>query len=160
MSMKHGFLIAALLCSLSAGATNIEVYQFDDPEQERAYKELTTELRCLVCQNQDIADSNAELAQDMRRKVFGMLKEGQDKQQIADFMVQRYGDFVLYKPPFDARTAVLWIGPFAFFIFAVWMMLRSIRKAGQRDRNIAIDSKQLEQAHELLDKDSENGNKS
>jgi len=159
MSMKHGLLIATLLFSLSAGATNIEVYKFDDPEQERTYKELTMELRCLVCQNQDIADSNAELAQDMRKKVFNMLKEGQDKQQIADFMVQRYGDFVLYKPPFDARTAVLWIGPFVFFIFAVWMMLRSIRKAGQRDRNIAIDSKQLEQAHDLLDKDPESGNK-
>ncbi len=159
MSMKYGLLIVTLLYSLAATAANIEVYQFDNPAQERAYKELTTELRCLVCQNQDIADSNAELAQDMRRKVFNMLKEGQDKQQIADFMVQRYGDFVLYKPPFDARTAVLWIGPFLFFIFAVWMMLRSIRKAGQRDRNVAIDSKQLEQAHHLLDKDSDTGNK-
>jgi len=156
--MKNGILIATLLLSLTAGAANIEVYKFDSPEQERAYKELTAELRCLVCQNQDIADSNAELAQDMRRKVHSMLQEGKDKQQIADFMVQRYGDFVLYKPPFDARTAVLWIGPFVFFILAIWLMLRSIRKAGERDRTNRVDSEQLQQAHHLLDEKTDNGN--
>lgn len=157
--MRHGLLIATLILSLSAWASNIEVYQFDSPEQERTYKALTTELRCLVCQNQDIADSNAELAQDMRRKVHSMLREGKDKKEIADFMVQRYGDFVLYKPPFGARTAVLWVGPFVFFILAVWLMLRSIRKGGERDRNVRIDTEQLQQAHHLLDEKPDNGNK-
>jgi cytochrome c-type biogenesis protein CcmH len=151
--------IGALLFALGAHATTIEVYQFDNPQQEQAYKELTSELRCLVCQNQDIADSNAELAQDMRHKVFKMLKDGQDKQQIVDFMVQRYGDFVLYKPPLEGRTLLLWIGPFVLFVLGVWLMLRAIRKARRRDENIAIDSNQIERAHHLLDEDSENGNK-
>ncbi len=157
--MRIPALIALLLFSLLARATNIEVYDFDNDTQERTYKELTTELRCLVCQNQDIADSNAELAQDMRHKVFKMLKEGKDKQQIIDFMVKRYGDFVLYKPPFEGRTLILWVGPFILFVLAVWLMLRVIRKARERDRNITIDSNQLEQAHHLLDDETDNGNK-
>ena len=156
---RRWILIGALLFGLGAHATTIEVYQFDSPDQEQAYKELTTELRCLVCQNQDIADSNAELAQDMRHKVFTMLKEGKDKQQIVDFMVQRYGDFVLYKPPFEGRTLILWIGPFVLFVLGVWLMLRAIRKARLRDRTVTIASDQIERAHHLLDEESDNGNK-
>jgi len=157
--MRQWIIWGMLLLALAANATNIEVYDFDTPKQERTYKELTTELRCLVCQNQDIADSNAELAQDMRHKVFKMLKQGQDKQQIVDFMVKRYGDFVLYKPPFEGRTLVLWIGPFVIFVLAVWLMLRVIRKARQRDEKVTIDNNRIEQAHELLDDEPENGNK-
>ena len=157
--MRIPVLLALLLIGLGVHATNIEVYDFDDDRQERTYKEITTELRCLVCQNQDIADSNAELAQDMRHKVYRMLKEGKDKQQIVDFMVKRYGDFVLYKPPFEGRTLVLWIGPFVLFVLAVWLMLRVIRKARQRDRDITIETDRLEQAHHLLEEDSESGNK-
>jgi cytochrome c-type biogenesis protein CcmH len=156
---RRWILIGALLFSLGAHATTIEVYQFDSPQQEQTYKELTSELRCLVCQNQDIADSNAELAQDMRHKVLKMLKDGKDKQQVIDFMVQRYGDFVLYKPPLEGRTLILWIGPFVLFVLGVWLMLRAIRRARERDRNIAIDSNQIERAHHLLDNESDNGNK-
>jgi len=157
--MKTWILIATLIFSIGASAANIEVYDFDNPEQENNYKQLTTELRCLVCQNQDIADSNAELAQDMRHKVFRMLKQGKEKQEIVDFMVKRYGDFVLYKPPFEGRTLVLWIGPFVLFVLAVWLMLRVIRKARQRDEKITIDNNRIEQAHHLLDDEPENGNK-
>lgn len=157
--MRQWIIWGTLLLALAANATNIEVYDFDTPKQERTYKELTTELRCLVCQNQDIADSNAELAQDMRHKVFRMLKQGKEKQEIVDFMVKRYGDFVLYKPPFEGRTLVLWVGPFVIFVLAVWLMLRVIRKARQRDRKISIDNNRIEQAHHLLDDEPENGNK-
>ncbi len=157
--MRSLLLITALLFSLLAQATNIEVYDFDNDQQERTYKEITTELRCLVCQNQDIADSNAELAQDMRHKVFKMLKQGKEKREIIDFMVKRYGDFVLYKPPFEGRTLILWIGPFILFVLAVWLMLRAIRKARERDQKPAIESTQLDQAHHLLeDDDTQSGN--
>ncbi len=146
-----------LLCTLSLGAlaTNIEVYDFDSPAQERTYKELTTELRCLVCQNQDIADSNAELAQDMRHKVFRMLKDGKSKQEIIDFMVERYGDFVRYKPPFEAKTLVLWVGPFVVFVLAVTFMLRAIRRARQREERRELSTEQIAHAADLLDQPSD-----
>ncbi len=89
----------------------IEVYQFASPELELRYQTLTEELRCLVCQNQNIADSHAELAQDLRRKVYEMLNSGQTNTQIIDYMTARYGDFVLYRPPFSARTILLWFTP-------------------------------------------------
>ncbi|BAN68315.1 cytochrome c-type biogenesis protein [endosymbiont of unidentified scaly snail isolate Monju] len=141
--------------SFSTLATNIEVYDFDSPAQERTYKELTTELRCLVCQNQDIADSNAELAQDMRHKVFRMLKNGKSKQEIIDFMVERYGDFVRYKPPFKGKTLVLWVGPFVIFVLAVIFMLRAIRRARQQEERRELSAEQIAQAADLLEQPSD-----
>lgn len=89
----------------------IEVYQFKTPELELRYQTLTEELRCLVCQNQNIADSHAELAQDLRRKVYEKLSTGESNEQIIDYMTDRYGDFVLYRPPFNVKTLILWITP-------------------------------------------------
>jgi cytochrome c-type biogenesis protein CcmH len=87
--------------------------------RSRAFRELTKELRCPKCQNQDIADSNAPIAADLRKEIFRMLGEGKDNQQIIDFMVDRYGDFVRYKPALNAKTALLWFGP-AGLLLAVW----------------------------------------
>jgi cytochrome c-type biogenesis protein CcmH len=89
----------------------IEVYQFANPEIELRYQSLTEELRCLVCQNQNIADSHAELAQDLRRKVYEKLNSGETNEQIISYMTERYGDFVLYRPPFNPRTLILWLAP-------------------------------------------------
>ncbi|MFI3157961.1 MAG: cytochrome c-type biogenesis protein CcmH, partial [Methylococcaceae bacterium] len=89
----------------------IEVYQFANPEIELRYQSLTEELRCLVCQNQNIADSHAELAQDLRRKVYEKLNSGESNEQIIAYMTERYGDFVLYRPPFNTRTLILWLAP-------------------------------------------------
>ena len=83
----------------------------DDPVLEARMLRITGELRCLVCQNQTIADSHADLAVDLRRQVREMLSQGQSDQQVVDYMTARYGDFVLYRPPFKATTALLWIGP-------------------------------------------------
>jgi cytochrome c-type biogenesis protein CcmH len=83
----------------------------EDPVLEARMLRITTELRCLVCQNQTIADSHADLAVDLRKQVREMLQAGQNEQQITDYMTARYGDFVLYRPPFKATTALLWIGP-------------------------------------------------
>ena len=80
-----------------------------------------------ICQNQNLIDSNAELADDLRREVAKMLKQGKDKTQVTDFMVERYGDFVLYRPPFKASTFFLWIGPFIIFIIGVFVLIRFIR---------------------------------
>jgi cytochrome c-type biogenesis protein CcmH len=90
----------------------IEVRQFPNPELESRYQQLIEELRCLVCQNQSLADSNADLAEDLRTEVYRMLLAGKSDTEIVDFLVQRYGDFVLYQPPLKKTTVLLWLGPF------------------------------------------------
>ncbi|MDF5617793.1 cytochrome c-type biogenesis protein CcmH, partial [Vibrio parahaemolyticus] len=103
---------AAMTLSLAAHAA-IEVYEFDNLEQEQQFKELSHTLRCPKCQNNTISDSNAELAQDLRHKVYEMTKEGKSKDEIVDYMIARYGNFVTYNPPFTVATAILWLGPLA-----------------------------------------------
>lgn len=102
--------------------------ELTDPAQAKVFKELTVELRCLVCQNQNIADSDAELAQDLRREIRTMLGRGDSKKQIIDFMVERYGEFVLYRPLFSVKTLLLWLGPLLFFVCGVLLVWRQARK--------------------------------
>lgn len=98
-----------------------------DPEQQALYERLTEEVRCLVCQNQTIGDSNAPLASDLRREVWEMVAEGQSEEQIKLFLTERYGDFVLYKPRYGGPAALLWVSPVLFLIlggFVLWRILR------------------------------------
>jgi cytochrome c-type biogenesis protein CcmH len=97
-----------------------------DPELEAKVHRISQELRCLVCQNQTIADSNAELAQDLRREVRQRLAKGDSEDEVRRFMVERYGDFVLYRPPFQATTLALWLGPFALLVVGLWVARRII----------------------------------
>jgi len=121
---------------------------FENPQVESDYLELSEELRCLVCQNQNLIDSNAELADDLRREVAKMLKQGKNKEQVTEFMVDRYGDFVLYNPPFKAQTWLLWGGPFVLMFFGIFILLKKIR-AGKEENN--TDSSALsEQEKEKL----------
>ncbi len=110
--MKRLTILLALILALPASA-GIEVRQFPSPELEARYQHLIEQLRCLVCQNQSLADSNADLAEDLRDEVYTMLLAGKRDAEIVDFLVQRYGDFVLYKPPVKKTTWLLWFGPFA-----------------------------------------------
>lgn len=103
-----------------------------DPVAEKRLLELSVELRCLVCQNQTIADSNAELAQDLRREIRTMIKDGKSNSEIIDFMVVRYGDFVLYRPPVKATTLLLWGGPVALLILSIFMLIRYLRRRATR----------------------------
>ena len=119
-------LVAALaLVGLSVQA--IDPDRIEDPELRARYERITEELRCLVCQNQTIADSNAELAVDLRRQVRKMLEEGASDDAIRDYMSSRYGDFVLYKPPLSSRTAALWFGPFVLLLVGLIVMARVVR---------------------------------
>lgn len=108
---------------------------FQNPQIEKDYIELSEELRCLVCQNQNLIDSNAELADDLRREVAKMLKQGKDKEQVVEFMVERYGDFVLYNPPFKPTTWLLWGGPFVLMFFALFILLKKINAAKLKDNH-------------------------
>ena len=122
-------LLSVLLLSfplLVQGA--IEVHKFDDPGKEKTYKELIDELRCLVCQNQNLADSNADLAKDLREKTYEMVEAGKSKDEIVEWMVNRYGDFVLYRPPLQRNTLLLWLGPFFILLIGVVVLIRFIRR--------------------------------
>ena len=102
-----------------------------DPELEKRVQALAIELRCLVCQNQTIADSNADLAVDLRNQVREMLRQGRSEREIIDFMTARYGDFVLYRPPVRGSTALLWFGPAALLVTGVVVLLLVLRRRSQ-----------------------------
>jgi cytochrome c-type biogenesis protein CcmH len=121
----------ALLCAL--------FILFSPPgkaDDEQRVRQLEEKLRCLVCQNQTLADSNAELAGDLRRQVREQVAAGRSDEEIIGFLVQRYGDFVLYDPPFKATTALLWIGPFALLLVAAMLLIVTLR----RRRNAAEET--------------------
>ena len=125
--MKRYWLMLCLLplCGLSGAE---EPLVFDSPAQEARFKALTEETRCLVCQNQSIADSNVPLAQDLRREVFLMLQAGQDDATIKNFLVERYGDFVLERPPVRGNTLLLWLAPLLLMIGGAAVLAVTIKK--------------------------------
>jgi cytochrome c-type biogenesis protein CcmH len=138
----------------SSSAFSVDVYQLADPDKQKTYESLTSQLRCLVCQNQTIADSHAELAGDLRRQVYEMLQQGKSEQEIVQFMTDRYGDFVLYNPPFKAKTGLLWLGPAAFLavgLLAVFMIIRSKSRQGIQP----LEPSQQEKIRRLLDSEEQ-----
>lgn len=110
---------------------NQEPLVFDSPEQQQRFNVLTEELRCLVCQNQNLADSDAPLAHDLREEIHKMLQAGQSNDQIKQFLIERYGDFVLYRPPVQGNTLVLWLGPALLLLEGVGVVVFSVRKRAQ-----------------------------
>ena len=122
-----------------------------DPVLEKKVITLSNELRCLVCQNQTIADSNAELAVDLRNQVRKQLSEGKSDREILDYMVQRYGEFVLYRPPLSYKTIFLWAGPFALLLIAMFILVQQIRLRHKRLASEEFDQTDLSRARKLLD---------
>ena len=119
--------LALLLAVGTAFAIDSEP-PFQDPALQARYTALTHELRCLVCQDETVADSNADLAADFRRQIHDMVAAGKSDADIKAYMVQRYGDFVLYKPPVQSSTALLWIGPFLLLAVAVGIVFLVVRR--------------------------------
>lgn len=146
--MKYIYLVLVGLCiAISAQATE-EKYQFDNEQQNALFLELSKELRCPKCQNQNLADSDAMIAADLKRKVHELITQGQNKQQVIEYMKQRYGDFVYYQPPVNAMTIWLWVLP-VLFIIAVLLWLIMQRKKAQ----VSLDPAQRQRAEELLERD-------
>jgi cytochrome c-type biogenesis protein CcmH len=132
-SLSLALIFATFLGSTSAIASSTtEAAIAADPVTEKRLQHLSEELRCLVCQNQNIADSNAELAQDLRREIRGMIQAGKSDKEIIDFMVARYGDFVLYRPPVKGITLLLWGGPVALLLLGLFVLLRYLRQRATR----------------------------
>ena len=144
--IKTILFAAVLAFSASASAFTLEEFQFDSPAQEQQFRALIGKLRCLVCQNESLAASQADLAQDLRNEVYRMLRAGQSEAEILDFLVARYGDFVLYDPPLKPSTYVLWFGPFFIIVIAGFFMARSIlSRKPQGDEDISdAERKRLE----------------
>ena len=127
------FMVASFFGASAANADSAtEAALAADPVAEKRLQKLSEELRCLVCQNQTIADSNAELAQDLRREVRTMIKDGKTDKEIVDFMVVRYGDFVLYRPPVKGITLLLWGGPVALMLLGLFILQRYLRRRSTR----------------------------
>ncbi|MCY9847593.1 cytochrome c-type biogenesis protein [Pectobacterium jejuense] len=119
--------LCALLLSFSVLASS-EVLRFDNDTQEQEFRELTMQLRCPKCQNNSIADSNSMIASDMRQKVYELMQQGQTKEQVVDYMVDRYGYFVTYEPPITPFTLLLWLLPALFLAAGAWMIIQRARR--------------------------------
>lgn len=156
-------LLAAALCLAGpvAAAPAVEHVEASptqfDPVAHKRVLGISEQLRCLVCQNQSIADSNAELAVDLRNQVIEQVKAGKTNKEIVDYMVERYGDFVLYKPPFKANTVILWLGPVALFLVglaAFYLNLRR-RKSAVAKTVRPLTAEEKARADKLLSGDKE-----
>ena len=150
--------LCLLLCNIPAQASvTLESFTFAGPNEEQRFKDLIEEIRCLVCQNQSLIDSDAELAHDLRAEVYGKMKQGKSDAEIIDFLVARYGDFVLYSPPVKPSTWLIWFGPFVLLLIALLLLMRSLRRQQQapREEYSEADRKRVEQilADNKTDKD-------
>ena len=143
------FTLLIVLSAFSISAAE-DKFSFDTPAQRESFLKLTAELRCPMCQNQNIADSDAMIAHDMRRKVYALLKQGKTEQEVIDFMKSRYGDFVHYQPPVTAATLWLWAGPVLFIFIALIVVIR--RKSVTPPEDMAA---KLAKADEMLEREKE-----
>lgn len=152
--MKKTWLFLTALLFSSVAFSAIDALNFSSPQQESDYHQLTQSLRCPQCQNNNIADSNATIAVDMRGKVFELLQEGKSKNDVVDYMVARYGNFVTYDPPITASTLVLWIAPLLLVLLSVVFLLRRKPKtqSAVKSQEVLTDEDNARLA-ELLNKD-------
>ena len=152
--MKKTWLFLTALLFSSVAFSAIDALNFTSPQQESDYHQLTQSLRCPQCQNNNIADSNATIAVDMRGKVFELLQEGKSKNDVVDYMVARYGNFVTYDPPMTASTLVLWIAPLLLVLLGVVFLLRRKPKtqSAVKSQDVLTDEDNTRLA-ELLNKD-------
>jgi len=147
-------MLMALLLSFSLmlfshnSQAAIESFEFDNAQQEQTFHELTKLLRCPKCQNNNIADSNAELAKDLRNKTYELVTQGQTKEQVIEYMVARFGNFVRYDPPVTPVTIFLWLGPLLFVVFGLLVLFRQIKKQPSKATN--LDPQQQEKLQQLL----------
>lgn len=119
--LMFGFLFADV-------ATGLEPTEYQSAAEEQRFKSLANELRCVMCQNQSIADSNAPIAHDLRVEVLSLMREGKTDAEIKNYLVERYSEFVLYQPPVNKRNALLWAGPFLLLLIGLFVVIRIIRK--------------------------------
>jgi len=149
MALARLALIVVLMAILVPALANDAPLHFDTPQQHARYKHLIQELRCLVCQNETLADSTADLAQDLRQEVYQQIMSGKDDKAIIGYLTARYGDFVLYRPPLKRSTWLLWFGPFVLLLLGVFILFRLLRQA-PRQPEAKLSEEQRERLRRLL----------
>lgn len=159
MVFSWSVLCALLLSMSSTSHAVIETYEFSSSSLEQRYKTLSAELRCPKCQNQNIADSNAPIAQDLRKLLFKQLEAGANDEDILEHMVSRYGEFVRYKPRFSGVTLMLWLMPAALLLMAIIIVLMAVRRSGHEASSGAISTREQRQLDELLGNGSGSNNR-
>ncbi|MCZ6797534.1 MAG: cytochrome c-type biogenesis protein CcmH [Gammaproteobacteria bacterium] len=142
----RGLIFCLIFLAGSAHAA-IEAYEFKSTQMETDYYRLISELRCLVCQNQNLSGSNADLAKDLRRQTYEMLMQGNSPDQVVQFMVDRYGDFVLYRPRLKSNTLLLWLGPFVLLVLVLAFV---IRRMYRMQKLVPPNADALQRARQLL----------
>ena len=148
---------AILLASCaSAMAAGLEAFDFSGNVDEDRYKHLIVEIRCLVCQNQSLADSDAGLAHDLRREVWELMDQGQSDTQIVEFLVTRYGDFVLYNPPVKPSTYILWYGPFVLLAIGLLVLVHTLKRRGKQTDS-GFSAEEQERLKQILGSDKPDG---
>lgn len=149
--MKYLFALVLVLFSVGAVQAKEAVALAQDPVVEQRLIAISEEMRCLVCQNESLAGSHADLAQDLRRELRELIKDGKTDAEIKDFMVSRYGDFVLYRPPFKPITWMLWVGPFLLMVAGVAALLLYLRKRGRSVETKPLTGEEHARAQALMD---------
>lgn len=144
--------IATLMFSLSANivaASPVDTYEFNDEVTKIRFQALSKELRCPKCQNQNLADSNSPIAADLRRELYELLQQGKADSEIVDFMVDRYGEFVLYRPRVSELTYVLWFGPAVLILLGIIIVIVIVRRKPVDKKNLSLSSEQQEKLKNL-----------
>lgn len=146
--MRWLLMVILFLPSLAAAGEAAPLAE--NPQAEARLKALAVELRCLVCQNQTLADSNAPLAEDLRREVREMIAKNMSDKEIIDFLVTRYGDFVLYRPPLKPTTTLLWVGPFLLLIGGAIALVMALRRRQKKLADVALSEAERNRVAQLL----------
>ena len=151
--------VTSLLASNSVYASPVETFEFQDEVTKIRFQALSKELRCPKCQNQNLADSNSPIAADLRRELYELLQQGKADSEVVDFMVARYGEFVLYRPRVSSVTYILWFGPALLILIGIIVVIVILRKKPATKENLALDSHQQEKLKQLLQPDQLNPNR-
>jgi cytochrome c-type biogenesis protein CcmH len=157
MNLWRLLLIAIAIGGVTRAYAGLEAFDFSGNVDEDRFKGLIAEVRCLVCQNQSLADSDAGLAHDLRKEVYELMEQGQSDDQIIDFLVARYGDFVLYQPPVKPSTYLLWYGPFVLLALGLLLLMRTLRQRRAQERSEAGLSAEEQQRVKKLLSESDTG---
>ena len=160
MFKRLSFILIGMMLAFAAHAT-IDIYNFKSVEEEQQFRELTGQLRCPKCQNNSIADSNAPIATDMREKVYELMEQGQSRQDIINYMIDRYGNFVTYEPPVTPATIILWLIPALCVVFgtgAIIMLSRHRKSSRIAEETISLSDEEEKRLQQLLgSKNSDKG---
>jgi len=143
-------IVSAFMVTNTVNASPVETFEFRDEVTKIRFQALSKELRCPKCQNQNLADSNSPIAEDLRRELYELLQQGKADSEIVNYMVARYGEFVLYRPRVSSITYILWFGPALLILIGIIVVIVIVRKKSAPKDNLALSTQQQEKLQQLL----------